>query len=198
MPENLVSRDGFGRPSRVSLLILHTQTELGAYPRDFSRLPRRRPFMYTANRHRVSPEFIRSRICVPMAFTAESPSAQDQYSPQNRYSNGFCLFRLSSRANQCAPLFSHTHYWYGGVGMLIQYSRSSILLGSLRRPQDTINNNIYHDIPIPPPPPPEKNATCFFFPSRPTADAPAPAAPSLPDFSSIPAQPRILPHSPVY
>ena len=38
-----------------------------------------------------------------------------------------------------------------------------------------------------PHPPPEKNATCFFFPSRPTADAPAPAAPSLPDFSSIPA-----------
>ena len=25
--------------------------------------------MYTANRHRVSPEFIRSRNCVPMAFT---------------------------------------------------------------------------------------------------------------------------------
>ena len=30
------------------------------------------------NRHRVSPEFIRSRNCVPMAFTAESPPAQGQ------------------------------------------------------------------------------------------------------------------------
>ena len=29
-------------------------------------------------RHRVSPEFIGSRDCVPMAFTAESPPAQGQ------------------------------------------------------------------------------------------------------------------------
>ena len=32
----------------------------------------------TAIRHRVSPEFIGSRNCVPMAFTAESPPAQGQ------------------------------------------------------------------------------------------------------------------------
>ena len=30
----------------------------------------------TAIRHRVSPEFIGSRNCVPMAFTAESPPAK--------------------------------------------------------------------------------------------------------------------------
>ena len=35
-------------------------------------------FIYTAIRHRVSPEFIGSRNCVPMAFTAESPPAQGQ------------------------------------------------------------------------------------------------------------------------
>ena len=35
-------------------------------------------FIYTVNRHRVSPEFIRSRNYVPMAFTAESPPAQGQ------------------------------------------------------------------------------------------------------------------------
>ena len=29
-------------------------------------------------RHRVSPEFIESRNCVPTAFTAESPSARGQ------------------------------------------------------------------------------------------------------------------------
>ena len=45
-------------------------------PRDSSRFPRRRPFIYTANRHRVSPEFIRSRVCLAMAFIAESPPAQ--------------------------------------------------------------------------------------------------------------------------
>ena len=32
----------------------------------------------TAIRHRVSPEFIGSRNCAPMAFTAESPPAQGQ------------------------------------------------------------------------------------------------------------------------
>ena len=60
-------------PSCVSLLILHTQTEFGAYSRDSSRCPRRRPFIFTTIRHQVSPEFIRSRNCVQMAFTAESP-----------------------------------------------------------------------------------------------------------------------------
>ena len=35
-------------------------------------------FICTAIRDRVSPEFIVSRNCVPMAFTAESPPAQGQ------------------------------------------------------------------------------------------------------------------------
>ena len=37
---------GSAVPSRVSLLILHTQAESGAYFRDSSRVPRRRPFIY--------------------------------------------------------------------------------------------------------------------------------------------------------
>ena len=37
-------------PSRVSLPILHTQAESGAYSRDSSRFPRRLPFIYL-NRH---------------------------------------------------------------------------------------------------------------------------------------------------
>ena len=71
---------GSAAPSRVSLLILHTQAEFGAYLRDSCLVPRRGPFIYvkTTIRHRVSPEFIESRNCVPMAFTAESPPAQGQ------------------------------------------------------------------------------------------------------------------------
>ena len=43
---------------------------------------------YTANRHRVSPEFIRPRHCVSMSFSAESAvSCQDTCSS----SNGCCL-----------------------------------------------------------------------------------------------------------
>ena len=62
--------------SRVSLLIFHTQAESGAYSRDSSGLPRRRPFINTVNRYRFILELIRSRIYVPMASTAESPPAQ--------------------------------------------------------------------------------------------------------------------------
>ena len=45
------------------------------------RLPRWRPHTSTtATRHRASSEFIGSRNCAPMAFTAESPPAQGQLS----------------------------------------------------------------------------------------------------------------------
>ena len=45
VPENLVSRDGFSRPVPRPPAHLHTQAESGAYLRDSSRVPRRRPFM---------------------------------------------------------------------------------------------------------------------------------------------------------
>ena len=45
VPENLVSRDGFSRPVPRQSAHLHTQAESGAYLRDSSRVPRRRPFM---------------------------------------------------------------------------------------------------------------------------------------------------------
>ena len=84
---------GSAIPSRVSLLIFHTQAESGAYSRDSSRFPRRCPFIYIALRHRASPEFIRSRNCVPTAITAEASS------PQRSSSNGCCLFRFSHGTN---------------------------------------------------------------------------------------------------
>ena len=45
-PEILVSRDGFGSPVPRQPAHLHTQAESGAYLRDSSRFPRRRPFIY--------------------------------------------------------------------------------------------------------------------------------------------------------
>ena len=45
-PENLVSRDGFASPVPRQPAHLHTQAESGAYLRDSSRVPRRRPFIY--------------------------------------------------------------------------------------------------------------------------------------------------------
>ena len=76
-PEDFVSRDGFGSSGPRQPAHLHTQAEsLLTYgiPPEF-----RGGVRYeTAIRHRVGPEFIGSRICVPMAFTAESPPARNQ------------------------------------------------------------------------------------------------------------------------
>ena len=94
-------------PSRVSLLILQTQAESGAYSRDCSRCPRRRPYIFTTTHHRVSPGFIGSHNCVPIAFTAESPLAQGQYSPQGSSSNGCRLCITMDRLLLCASLFPH-------------------------------------------------------------------------------------------
>ena len=49
-PENLVWRDGFGSSVPRRPAHLHTQAESGAYLRNSSRFPRRRPFIYLNRR----------------------------------------------------------------------------------------------------------------------------------------------------
>ena len=71
-----VSRDGFGSPVPRQPAHLHTQSESGAYygiPLDFR--DGVHLFIQITIHHRVSPEFIGSCNCVPMAFTAEGPPA---------------------------------------------------------------------------------------------------------------------------
>ena len=66
-------------PSRVSLLISILRLNLVLtyrIPPEFRGGDHL--FILTDIRHRVSPVFIGSRNCVPMAFTAESPSARGQ------------------------------------------------------------------------------------------------------------------------
>ena len=77
-PENLVSRDEFGspvprQPAHLHILRLNLVISY-EIPPEF----RGGVHYETAIRHRVSPEFIGSRNCVPMAFTAKSPPAQGQ------------------------------------------------------------------------------------------------------------------------
>ena len=76
VPENVVSRDGFSRPVPRQPAHLHPQAESGAYLRGFLPSSAAASIHETAIRHRVSPEFIGPRPCLPMAFTAESPPAQ--------------------------------------------------------------------------------------------------------------------------
>ena len=74
------SRETGCRPIPRQPAHLHTQAKSGAYSRNSSRVPRRRPFIYL-NRHTTSGQcrVYGSRNCVPMAFTAESPPAQGSY-----------------------------------------------------------------------------------------------------------------------
>ena len=80
-PENLVLPGEFGSPVPRQPVHLHTQAESGAYLRDSSQFPWRRPFIYFKSaiiRHPVSPEFMGSRNCVRMTFTTESPLTHGQ------------------------------------------------------------------------------------------------------------------------
>ena len=52
----------------------------------------RRPFIYTFNRHWVSPEFIGSRICVPLAFYS-SYTSRNTTTTSTRFSLGVELAR---------------------------------------------------------------------------------------------------------
>ena len=74
------SRDiGSAVLSLVSLLILHTRAESGAYSWDSSRFSAVASMVYLYREpHWVSQEFIRPRKYVPLAFTAECPPAQGQ------------------------------------------------------------------------------------------------------------------------
>ena len=114
VPENLVSRDGFSRPVPRQPAHLHTQAESGAYLRDSSRVPRRRPFMkppYTigsvpslsghaiAYRWRSLPRVRRHRASKPQG-------SSERVLPWQITTDQLIFASLS-----------HTHYWYE-VGML--------------------------------------------------------------------------------
>ena len=112
--EILVSRDGCSRPVPRQLAHLHTQAESGAYLRDSSRVPRRRPFMKppyaigsvpslsgyaNAYRWRSLPRVQRRRASKPQG-------SSERVLP----------WQVPTDQLICASP-SHTHYWYK-VGML--------------------------------------------------------------------------------
>ena len=83
---------GSAVPFHVSLLILHTQVESGAYSRDSSSFPRRYLVIYAVNRHRISPEFISSQI----AYRWRSMPRVRRHRARSRQgssNDGCCLFK---------------------------------------------------------------------------------------------------------
>ena len=113
VPENLVSRDGFSRPVPRQPAHLHTQAESGAYLRDSSRVPRRRPYE-TAIRHRVSPEL--SGHAVAYRWRSLPRVRRHRASTPQGSSERVLPWQITMDQLIFASL-SHTHYWYE-VGML--------------------------------------------------------------------------------
>ena len=83
VPESLVSRDGFGSPVPRQPVHLHTQAESGAYLRDSSQVPRRRP-LFIYNRHTPSGQ---SRVYRVTQLRTDGVHQRTLGSERHRYAN---------------------------------------------------------------------------------------------------------------
>ena len=114
VPENLVSRDGFSRPVPRQPAHLHTQAESGAYLRDSSRVPRRRPFMKPPYATGSVPSLLGHAI----AYRWRSlPRVRRHGASKPQGSFERVLPWQVTMDQLIFASLSHTHYWYE-VGML--------------------------------------------------------------------------------
>ena len=116
VPENLVSRDGFGSPVPRQPAHLHTQAESDAYLRGSSRVPRRRPFIH------LKPSFttwsVPSLSGHAIAYRWRSlPRVRRHGASKPQGSSERVLPWQVTMDQSIFASLSHTHYWYE-VGML--------------------------------------------------------------------------------
>ena len=114
MPENLVSRDGFSRPVPCQPAHLHTQAESGAYLRDSSRVPRRRPFMKPPYAIGSVPSL--SGHAIAYRWRSLPRVCRHRASKPQGSSKRVLPWQITMDQLIFASL-SHTHYWYE-VGIL--------------------------------------------------------------------------------
>ena len=114
VPENLVSRDGFNRPDPRQPAHLHTQAESGAYLRDSSRVPRRRPFMKPPYAIGSVPSL--SSHAIAYRWRSLPKVRRHRASKPQGSSERVLPWQVTMDQIICASL-SHTHYWYE-MGML--------------------------------------------------------------------------------
>ena len=112
--ENLVSRDGFGSPVSRQPAHLHTQAEYGAYLRDSSRVPRRRPVMKPPYAIGSVPSL--SGHAIAYRWQSLPRVRRHRASKLQGSSERVLPWQVTMDQLICASL-SHTHYWYE-VGML--------------------------------------------------------------------------------
>ena len=115
-PENLVPRHGFGSPVPLQPVHLHTQAEYGAYLRNSSRVPRRRPFIYLKPPYAIGsvPSLPGHAIgyrwrSMPRVRRHRASKAQGSF-------ERVLPWEVTTDQIICTSL-SHTHQWYE-VGML--------------------------------------------------------------------------------
>ena len=115
-PENLVSRDGFRSPVPRRPAHLYTQAEYGAYLRNSSRVPRRRPFISIKPPYAIGS--VPSLSGHAMAYRWRSLPRVRRHKASKPQGSSKRVLPWQDTIDQaiCASL-SHTHYWYG-VGML--------------------------------------------------------------------------------
>ena len=114
VPENLVSRDGFSRPVPRQPAQLHTQAESGAYLRDSSRVPRRRPFMKPSYAIGSVPSL--SGHAIAYRWRSLPRVRRHRASKPQGSSERVLPWQITMDQLIFASL-SHTHYWYE-MGML--------------------------------------------------------------------------------
>ena len=112
--ENLVSRDGFSRPVPGQPAHLHTQAESGAYLRDSSRVPRRRPFVKPP--YAIGSASSLSGPAIAYRWCSLPRVRRHRASKRQGGSERVLPWQVAMDQLICASL-SHTHYWYE-VGML--------------------------------------------------------------------------------
>ena len=113
--ESLVSRDGFSRPVPRQPAHLHTQAESGAYLRDSSRVPRRRPFMKPP--YAIGPVPSLSNHAIAYRWRSLPRVRRHRArKPQGSSERVLLPWQISMDQLIFASL-SHTHSWYE-VGML--------------------------------------------------------------------------------
>ena len=109
MPENLVSRDGFSRPVPRQPAHLHTQAQSGAYLRDSSQVPRRRPFMKPPYAIGSVPSL--SGHAIAYRWRSLPRVRRHRASKRQGSSERVLPWQITMDQLIFASL-SHTHYWY--------------------------------------------------------------------------------------
>ena len=115
-PENLVSRDGFGSPVPRQPAHLYTLAESGAYLRDSSRVPRRRPSTYLKPPYAIGSVLRLSGHANTYRCRSLPRVRRHRASKPRGSSEGVLPWQVTMDQLIYASL-SHTRYWYE-VGML--------------------------------------------------------------------------------